>query len=235
MIRGETLTAIIPVRGGSKGIPGKNLKLVAGLSLLERAVRFAKASPRIDRIIVSTDDPEMHVIAQRQGVASPSLRPAHLASDSATAAAVVEHVLAECAIAKGYILILQATSPFRTQADLEALCDAYEKSGADAIVSLAAIDEPRPEKLKRIADGRVAPYLGESYEGPRQSLPQPYRLNGAFYLISLEAFRRENRFLPWNTIPYTMPEERSHNLDSMTDWKIMEAMLAAGHWKLEGD
>jgi CMP-N-acetylneuraminic acid synthetase len=235
MVRGETLTAIIPVRSGSKGIPAKNLKLVGGQSLLERAISFAKASPRIDRTIVTTDDLDMHAIAQRQGVASPGLRPQHLATDEATTAAVVEHVLAECAIATGYILILQATSPFRTQADLEALCNAYEKSGADAIVSLAAVDEPRPEKMKRIADGRVVPYMGESHEGPRQSLPQPYRLNGAFYLISLEAFRREKRFLPANTIPFEMPAERSHNLDSMTDWKIMEAMLAAGHWKLKGD
>ena len=233
MIRGATLTAIIPVRGGSKGIPRKNLLPVAGFSLLERAIRFAKASSRIDRTIVSTDDPEMHEIAKRYGVNSPTLRPKHLATDSATTAAVAEHVLAECGITGGYILILQATSPFRTRADLEELCASYEKSDAEAIVSLTAIDEPRPEKMKRIVGGRVVPYMGKSHEGPRQSLPQPYRLNGAFYLISLQAFGRENRFLPSNTIPYEMPEERSHNLDSIQDWKVMEAMIAAGHWGLE--
>jgi CMP-N,N'-diacetyllegionaminic acid synthase len=233
MVRGETLTAIIPVRGGSKGIPGKNLKLVGGQSLLERAISFAKASPRIDRTIVTTDDAAMHEVAKRHGVASPNLRPAHLASDTATTAAVVGHVITECGIVGGYLLILQATSPFRSRADLEGLCASYENSEAEAIVSLTAIDEPRPEKLKRIENGRIVPYMGQSHEGPRQSLPQPYRLNGVFYLISLEAFRREERFLPANTIPFEMPEERSHNLDSKTDWKIMEAMLAAGHWKLE--
>ena len=233
MIRGAPLTAIIPVRGGSKGIPRKNMRRAGQDSLLERTIKFAKNSPRIDRTIVTTDDPEMHEVATRYGVQSPSLRPAHLANDSAAMNAVTEHVLEECAVREGYILILQATSPFRRLADLDGLCSAYEQSGADAIVSLATVDEPRPEKLQRIAGGRIEPYMTNGFEGPRQALPQPYRLNGAFYLISLEAFRRERRFIPKASTPFIMPEERSHNLDSMTDWNIMEAMIAAGHWALE--
>lgn len=234
MVRNEPLTAIIPVRGGSKGIPGKNLRRVAGgESLLERAIRFALRSPRIERTIVTTDDAEMHAVAARHGVQSPTLRPAHLASDSATTVAVVEHVLQECGVNRGSLLILQATSPLRRLSDLEAVCALYEGSDADAAVSLAKLDEPRPEKLKRIVDGRVVPYLGQGFEGPRQALPQPWRPNGAFYLISVEAFRRERSFLPPATIAYPMPEERSHNLDSMTDWQVLEAMIAAGHWSLE--
>lgn len=233
MIRGAPLTAIIPVRGGSKGIQRKNLRRVGNDSLLERAIKFARNSPRIDRTIVTTDDPEMHEVATRYGVQSPSLRPAHLANDSATMTPVVEHVLQECGVTAGYILILQVTSPFRRLGDLEDLCAAYEQSQADAIVSLVAIDEPRPEKMKRIVEGHIEPYMADGFEGPRQALPQPYRLNGAFYMISLEAFRREHRFIPKASIPFVMPDERSHNLDSMTDWKIMEAMIAADHWTLE--
>ena len=233
MIRGAPLTAIIPVRGGSKGIPRKNLRRAGNDSLLERAIKFARNSPRIDRTIVTTDDSEMHEVATRYGVQSPSLRPAHLSNDSATASAVVEHVLNECNVTDGYLLILQVTSPFRRLGDLEDLCTAYEQSQADAIASLVAIDEPRPEKMKRIADGHIEPYMAEGFEGSRQALPQPYKLNGAFYMISLEAFRREHRFVPQSAIPFVMPEERSHNLDSMTDWSIMEAMIAAGHWVLE--
>lgn len=234
MLRNAPLTAIIPVRGGSKGIPGKNLRSVAGgPSLLELAIQFALHSPRIDRTIVTTDDPQMHALAKRHGVASPTLRPAHLANDTATTMAVVDHVLEECGVGAGYLLVLQATAPLRHLSDLEAMCQLYEGSHADAAVSLARLDEPRPEKLKRVADGRVVPYLGQGFEGPRQSLPQPWRLNGAFYLISIEAFRRERTFLPPSTVAYAMPEERSHNLDSMTDWNVLEAMLAAGHWSLE--
>ena len=233
MIRGAPLTAIIPVRGGSKGIPRKNLRRVGNDSLLERAIKFARNSPRIDRIIVTTDDPEMHEVATRYDVQSPSLRPAHLSNDSAAASKVVEHVLHECNVTNGFLLVLQVTSPFRRLGDLEDLCTAYEQSQADAIVSLVAIDEPRPEKMKRIVEGHIEPYMADGFEGPRQALPQPYRLNGAFYMISLEAFRRGLSFIPKASIPFVMPDERSHNLDSMTDWNIMEAMLAAGHWTLE--
>lgn len=234
MIGGGPLTAIIPVRGGSKGIAGKNVRPVCGGdSLLERAIKFAKASSRIDRAIVSTDDRRMHAIAQAHGVASPTLRPAHLATDTATSIAVVEHVIDECGIVDGHILVLQATSPFRRLDDLEAMCRALEASGAEASVSLVAHDEPRPEKLKRIEGGRLVPYIGEGFEGPRQALPQPYRLNGAFYLIALPAFLRGKRLLPEGTLPFVMAEERSHNLDSPTDWTVMEAMVAAGHWAFE--
>jgi CMP-N-acetylneuraminic acid synthetase len=161
------------------------------------------------------------------------LRPAHLATDAATTVSVVQHLVAECTIAEGFLLLLQATAPLRTLADLDGLCRRFEEDDADAIVSLVAIDEPRPEKLKRISGDYVFPYLENAYEGPRQSLPQPYALNGAFYLISLEAFLRDGSFLPRSTLAYVMPPERSHNLDTLTDWNILEAMVGAGHWAVE--
>jgi CMP-N,N'-diacetyllegionaminic acid synthase len=233
MIRAQPLTAIIPVRGGSKGIPGKNMREIGGMSLLERAIKFALKSPRIDRTVVSTDNAAMHALATRHGVQSPTLRPANLATDGATAADVASHVIDECGIASGYLLILQVTAPLRRLEDLDSMCAAFEASRAEASVSLVALDEPRPEKLKRIVEGTVAPYMAESYEGPRQALPQPYRLNGAFYLISLDAFKCERRFVPKGALPFIMPEERSHNLDGMTDWNILEAMVERGHWTLE--
>jgi CMP-N,N'-diacetyllegionaminic acid synthase len=233
MLRGAPLTAIIPVRGGSQGIPGKNLRRIGRDTLLERAIKLAKAAPNIDRAIVTTDDRAMHDVARSHGVQSPSLRPAELATSTATTAAVVAHVLAECGVSDGYLLILQATAPLRRLADLAEMCEAFEAQSAEAMVSVVAQDEPRPEKLKRIIDGKLVPYLADGFEGPRQALPQPYALNGAFYLVSVAAFLREKRFLPTDTAPFVMPPERSHNLDSMTDWHILEAMIAAGHWQLE--
>jgi CMP-N-acetylneuraminic acid synthetase len=234
MLCGQPLTAIIPVRGGSKGIPRKNVRPIGGQSLLERAIRFGLASSRIDRVIVSTDDAEMHAIATRFGVQSPTLRPPHLADDTATTVAVVDHVTAECGVTSGTLLILQATSPFRRLADLEAMCTAFESTpGAEASVSLVAHDEPRPEKMKRVVDGRIVSYLPQGFEGPRQSLPQPFRLNGAFYLIGLSTLQRERRFIPPGTLAFVMDEAQSHNLDTKTDWQIMEAMIAAGFWSFE--
>jgi CMP-N-acetylneuraminic acid synthetase len=175
----------------------------------------------------------MHAIAGRLGVASPTLRPSHLATDAATTADVVAHVIAECGIDRGYLLLLQATAPLRTLADLDGLCTAFESAEADAAVSVTPQDEPRPEKLRRIVDGYAVPYLEAGYEGPRQGLPMPYALNGAFYLIGRDTFLRERKFLPPRTLAYVMPPERSHNLDTLQDWHILEAMIAAGHWQAE--
>lgn len=233
MLKGKPVTAIIPVRGGSKGIPGKNLRRAGKDTLLERSIKLGQASPLVDRVIVSTDDAGMHEIARSYGAASPSLRPASLASDIATTTSVVRHLIEECAIDSGYILLLQATAPLRTRGDLEALFNTFAGADADAIVSLVAHDEPRPEKLRRLVDGRVVPYLDQGYEGPRQGLPQPYALNGAFYLVDRDVFLREGTFFPRRTIAYVMPAERSHNLDSLTDWQILEAMIAAGFWTIE--
>lgn len=234
MVRGETVTAIIPVRGGSKGIPGKNLRRIGKDTLLERAIKLALASPRVDRTLVSTDDPQMHEIAQGYGVAAPSLRPARLAGDLARTQDVVRHLLGEAAIEDGYLLLLQATAPLRILADLEGLCARFEAHDeAEAIVSLCEYGGPHPRKLQKIENGWVSYYEGKPPAGPRQELPTVYALNGAFYLTPVRLFNEQGTFMPARTIAYLMPPERSANLDTMTDLQILEAMLAQGYWTLE--
>jgi N-acylneuraminate cytidylyltransferase len=233
MLAGAPLTAVIPVRGGSKGIPGKNLLRFGGLTLLERAIQLAKASPLVDRVLVTTDSPEMQEVAVRHGAAMPSLRPARLASDTATTADAVLHLIATCGLISGNLLLLQVTSPLRTSADLARFLAAYAASGAPAAASVVKHEEPRPEKLKRIVDGRVVSYLEASYEGPRQVLPQPYALNGAFYVIGVSTLMKEKRFLPEGTLAFEMPASRSANLDSPEDLDIFRAMLETGRWTLE--
>lgn len=228
-----TITAIVPARAGSKGIPGKNLWSHDGVSLLARAVRLGRHCDRIDRVIVSTDSRDMQQVALAEGAECPAFRPAELASDTATSAAVVHHVLDAFDVTSTHLLLLQVTSPLRTLADCNAFLDAYLSSGAVAATSVVRHDEPRPEKLKKLEEGFVLPYLGKSYEGPRQALPQPYALNGAFYAIRTDDFRREGRFLPEKTLGFQMPPERSHNLDSVQDMQILQAMLETGRWSLE--
>ena len=132
-----------------------------------------------------------------------------------------------------HLLLLQVTSPLRRLADLDAMIDLYLGAQAPAAVSVVKWDEPRPEKLKKLQDGKLLPYLGVTYEGPRQALPQPYALNGAFYLIQRDIFLKAGRFFPDGTIGFEMAPSRSHNLDSPADLQILEAMLKAGHWQLE--
>ena len=234
MLKGRPLTAIIPVRGGSKGIPGKNMYLLGGMSLLERTIRLALGCPRIDRTLVSTDAPDMHAVAERFGVAAPGLRPAHLATASAGSADVVAHLVESAGIPAGWILLLQVTTPLRTRADLEGLLDTCERTEpVEAMVSLCPYEGPHPQKMQVIADGRVASYLGGESGRPRQELPDLYALNGAFYLIDRDLLLRDRKFIPAGTVPFVMPVERSANLDTPLDLQILEAMLETGRWRLE--
>jgi CMP-N,N'-diacetyllegionaminic acid synthase len=228
-----TITAFIPARAGSKGIPGKNLWSHDGVSLLARAIRLGRHCERIERVIVSTDSAEMQAVAISEGAECPELRPRELASDTATSSAVVRHVIDAMAVTSDHLLLLQVTSPLRTLDDCNAFLDFYLASGAPAATSLVKLDEPRPEKLKKLEMGKVTPYLGTNYEGPRQALPQPFALNGAFYAINRSGFLQYGKFLPDGTAGYEMPPERSHNLDSRQDLQVLEAMLVAGHWVLE--
>ncbi len=127
---------------------------------------------------------------------------------------------------------LQPT-PLRALADLSALFQAFQATKADAAVSLVAHVEPRPEKLQRLRDGFVRAYLGDGYEGPRQALPQPYALNGAFYLIDRGVLMGDRTFFPDRTIGFVMAPERSANIDSIEDWRILTAMIAQGYWTVE--
>ena len=156
MTNQPTFTAIIPARAGSKGIPGKNLWKFDGVSLLARAIRLGQHCSRVDRVIVSTDSAEMQAIARAEGAECPRLRPADLASDSATSAQVVDHVIRSLDVSSDHILLLQVTSPLRTLADCNDFLDHYLASSAPAATSVVKHDEPRPEKMKKIEAGNFA-------------------------------------------------------------------------------
>jgi CMP-N,N'-diacetyllegionaminic acid synthase len=233
MAASPTITAIIPARAGSKGIPGKNLWTHGGVSLLARAIRLGRHCEKVERVIVSTDSLDMQSVALQEGAECPRLRPAQLSGDLATSAAVVRHVINDLDVTSDHILLLQVTSPLRTLADCNAFLDAYLQAAAPAATSVVKHDEPRPEKMKKLEQGILSSYLPGSYEGPRQALPQPFALNGAFYAVQRAVFLQQEKFLPEGTHGFEMPPDRSHNLDSLQDIKILEAMLAAGHWTLE--
>ncbi len=234
MLRDKPVTAIIPARGGSKGIPRKNLLQLGGDTLLERTIKFAQVAPSVDRVIVSTDDQEMYDISKRHDAAAPGLRPADLAGDAATTEAAVDHLIAQAGISGGWLLLLQVTSPLRTLGDLEALCALMEATpDADAAVSLCRYSGSHPAKMLTVEEGRIAPFMDRKYTGPRQALAEVHVLNGAFYVIDREVYLSEKTFLPERTVPFIMPEERSANIDTPTDWQVLNAMIAQGYWSME--
>ena len=156
MIRNEPLTAIIPARGGSKGVPKKNLYRIDGDTLVERAIRLARESGRVDRVLVTTDDPEIYAIAKAHDAAPPSLRPSALATDDARTIDAVQHLIADAKVTGGYLLLLQPTSPLRTAEDLKALCAQLEAHPeADAITSVAS----GPSALLTTGGVKIGPIL----------------------------------------------------------------------------
>jgi CMP-N,N'-diacetyllegionaminic acid synthase len=226
MIRGERLTAIVPARGGSKAIPRKNMLRIDGETIVERAIRLARESGWADRVLVSTDDPEIYDLAKQHNAAPPSLRPAHLATDLATTIDAVNHLIIDAEIDEGYILLLQPTSPLRTTDDLDALCRSFEANPeSQAIVSVVRHDSPHPNKIVTISGGYVRAYLGTNPSVPRQSLPTVHAINGAFYIVARRTLVEQQTFLPERTLAFEMPAERSVNLDTPIDLLLMEALL----------
>jgi CMP-N,N'-diacetyllegionaminic acid synthase len=137
-------------------------------------------------------------------------------------------------IDRGFILLLQATAPLRTLADLNGLCATFAISdSAEAIVSLVEHDTPHPDKIQKIEGGRVVPYLGRGSMVPRQSLPEVYSLNGAFYLTHRDVLIGRRTLIPKEPIPFVMPVERSVNLDDPLDLVILQALIERGYYKIE--
>lgn len=228
MLNGQQVFAIIPVRGGSKGIPGKNLYKINGVSILERTIKLALNCEYIDRVLVSTDDDTMFAIAQQYDVATRSKRPENLATDSALTVDVLLHVInTENIPDNAYILLLQTTSPLRIQSDLESLFTMFEqKLGQyDSAVSVTEHDDPHPNKIQKIENGYLESYLGTESMVPRQSLPKVFRLNGAFYLTDVLTLKKRRSFFTPKTMPYLFPKERSVNLDTMMDLYLLETII----------
>ncbi len=227
MLRDQKVTAIIPARGGSKGIPGKNLYKIGKDSLLERTIKIGLLCKYIDKVLVSTDDVEMYKISCEYNVNTPELRSAELASDNAKTIDVVKDVLLKDNIIDGFILLLQPTSATRTLGDLNLFCRNFESSSKkyDSSVSLVSFDSPHPNKIQIINEECVKSYMGTESMISRQLLPKVYALNGAFYLTSLNFIYDKNSFFGNFTLPFIMDEMKSINLDSKLDLYLLESLI----------
>jgi CMP-N,N'-diacetyllegionaminic acid synthase len=199
---------------------------IGGETIVERSIRLARESGWVDRILVTTDDPEIYDIAKKRDAAPPSLRPPHLATDLATTIDAVNHLIVDAGIDGGYVLLLQPTSPLRSAADLDSLCKEFEAHpDAQAIVSVVRHDSPHPNKIMVIDQGYLRSYLGTNPSVPRQSLPVVHSINGAFYIVPVRVLVEQQTFLPERTMPFEMPLERSVNLDGPIDLLLMETLL----------
>ena len=224
MIGGRSVLAVIPARGGSKGIPGKNIRAVGGKPLIAWTILAARASRHIDRLILSSDDPEIIDVARQFGCEVPFVRPAELATDEAPGTAPLVHAL-EAMPGADYAVLLQPTSPLRTGEDIDgciALCADRE---APSVVSVTR-SEKHPAWMYKLDEGRLRPVLGQVSESTRrQDLSPVYSLNGAIYVVAVEPFKRHHAILSEQTLGYPMPAERSIDIDTPLDLEIADFLL----------
>jgi CMP-N,N'-diacetyllegionaminic acid synthase len=229
MRNGNSILALIPARGGSKGVPGKNIRLLGDKPLIAWTIEQARRCPWIDRVIVSTDDPAIADTAVGWGAEVPFLRPAELATDETKMVEVVSHALDWCGQNDRpyeWILLLQPTSPLRDAGDIEAAAKQLEDRGADGVVSVCPCEHSPLWTNTLGPNGEMKDFLRSEAMGNRQGLPTYYRLNGAIYLARSEYFRRCRGFFGDRTFAYIMPSERSIDIDSPLDFQIAEFLVS---------
>lgn len=229
-VKTEEVLAVITARGGSKGIPRKNVQDILGKPLIAYSIEAALHSRSISRTIVSTDDHGIAAVARSYGAEVPFLRPDHLASDSATSVSVLRHAVSCLEEEEGYlpdlVVCLQPTSPLRSAGDIDQAVDLCLQSGADSVVSLCEAKH-HPYWMKKVVGGRVYSFmeLDELTYSRRQDLPPVYQLNGALYVTRRRVLMEEGRILGANTAAYIMPEERSIDIDTSCDFKLAELIM----------
>lgn len=225
--------ALIPARGGSKGLPGKNLRLLAGKPLLSWSVEQGLATPEVARVVVSTDDPNVAAVARACGADVPFLRPAEISGDDAPTSAAVIHAL-DFLSAQGEVfdavLLLEPTSPLRASGDLSRAIRMLSEGwdDADSVVSVGAIHIESPFVAKTVnADGFVAPLLPPYGVSRRQELPTAYFPYGVAYLTKVSAFRSMPTFYQQATLPFFIERWQNFEIDDATDFACVEAVMRA--------
>lgn len=225
------ILAIIPARGGSKGVPKKNIRKLAGKPLICWTIETAKKTHCLGRIVVSTDDMKIADIAKGCGADVPFMRPAELAADDTTDMPVYLHTLQWLEKNQFYkpdiIVWLRPTAPLRTNIDIEHAVDKLIKTKADWVRSVCEV-EHHPYWMFHAEGDRLQPFI----EGidirnyiQRQLLPPAYRLNGAVDVAWRETLVEKNLLYSGNVCPYIMPTERSIDIDTELDFSIAEVMM----------
>lgn len=225
MIGSKKVLAIIPARGGSKGVLRKNIREVAGKPLIAWTILEARKSMYIDRIIVSTDDQEISDVAQQWGCEIPFMRPAHLAQDNTPGIEPVIHAI-ESLPGYDYVVLLQPTSPLRTIEDIDGCIELCASKVACSCVSVTEPDKNPYWMFTIDVDGKMQPLLeGKTLISRRQDLPTVYALNGAVYVADAKSIVETRLFITDDTVPYIMSKNNSIDVDTEADLIVAEIFL----------
>ena len=230
---GATVTAtfrvigVVPARRGSKGVPRKNLRLLAGKPLVVYTLDAARESRLLDHVIVTTDDPDVAAVSRTLGVDVID-RPADLAGDDVPMWPVVNHALEHVersAPPTDAVFTLQPTTPFRTADDIDAAIELLRIRDADSVIGVVRVYDTHPARMKRIEDGFLEDFcIPEDESARRQDLPPAYLRNGAIYVTRRDVVARGS-LRGRRQLAFEMPPERSVNVDEPLDLVVAEALL----------
>lgn len=224
------ILGLIPARGGSKGIPGKNSKLLAGKPLLAYTIEAALEANALDGLVFSSEDEVLIKLAKDAGVEVPFTRPEHLATDTASSLAVVQHAIRFLEDRGEYydaVCLLQVTTPMRTANDIDNAVSSFVKSGADALVSVIPVPHqynPHWVLLEKQTD-KLHWAMGDKVIGRRQDLPKAYIRDGSIYITKTSVIK--NNSLYGESLAYfEMNPERHVNIDTEADWLRATQLLS---------
>lgn len=231
MIGCQTVLAIIPARGGSKGVPRKNVLNLGDKPLIAWTIEEAKKSKYIDKLILSSDDQEIINVAEKYGCEVPFVRPVELAQDDTPGIAPVLHALGILPD-YDYVVLLQPTSPFRSVDDIDAAIEkSYVNEGA-SVVSVTEANE-NPYWMYKLGYNGSLMSLMETENIPqrRQDAPKAYVLNGAIFVSTVQNLNRKKTFLTKRTLGYILDSEKSIDIDTKLDVIVCEALIKK--WKTQ--
>lgn len=220
----------ICARGGSRGVPGKNVRPLAGHPLIAYTIAIARRCEFIDSVVVSTDSEEIAAVAKRYGVDVPFLRPAELATDTAAKVPAIQHAVREVERARGapvdLVVDLDPTAPLRTKDEVRACWDLVQTPATDVVFTVARAEKSPYFNMVEIVDGYAR--LSKSLERPvvrRQDAPAVYAMNASVYAYRRAHLMADGRVIAPRSRIVEMPPERSRDVDSSLDFAFLEFLV----------
>lgn len=225
MFNNKRILAIIVARGGSKGVPGKNIRMVGDKPLIAWIIEAAKGSKHIDLLILSSDDSSIIKIAKKWGCNVPFTRPAELAGDDSPVSDTIVHVMKKIP-GYDYVLCLQPTSPLTQSKDIDGCIEFIITNGVRSVVSVTQPDKSPYWMFKMDKGDKLIPVMDNKYlEKRRQDLPDTFIPNGAIYIAESNWFLKHQSFYSKATYGYKMPQKRSLDIDTEIDFAVLERVL----------
>ncbi len=229
MLKDKRFLCLMLARGGSKGVPDKNIKLLAGKPLINYTIDAIQQSGIFDRVILSTDSPKIANVAQAGGVEVPFLRPAALATDIASALDGIVHAL-DYVSAQGdyydYVQYIFPTAPLRTATHIREAAEQVIDTQADMVISVCETDHPLQWMNTLPEDGSLHNFVAlENRARNRQEFSPSYRINGAIYVARWDVFAKRQDWFAQDTRAYVMAREQSIDIDTPMDFSLAELML----------